>query len=305
MAGAYLPIEGNVIRPDELRIRRARAVAVALDKLDYVFLLECHRKEDTGQEILVFESEVELGQIIRNDIRSRERLAIIFDPSDDILPDAISLRDDFPQVPHLNLREHEFPRSLCLYEETPQEAYLRWTAVNFIGRIRSWLALTARGTLHADDQPLEPLLQTSPVRIVLPHDLLAPERNKDIEFIAVVKAVRAGGRFTLIAQYEANNQQDPPEYVATVLVGLPQQHGIIRHVPANLRDLHEFAERAAIDLLSVLRTRIREWFVNKPHGNFLKAKLLLILVLPKTRPAAGLPKRLTNMHSYYHRQYLR
>ena len=90
-----------------------------------------------------------------------------------MIPDVLALRKNFPLVPHVNLRSKELPRSLCLTEQQYSEWKLRWTAPAFVENIRDWLASTAKGKLHAEDQPLEPLLLGSEEFLVLPHDLFA------------------------------------------------------------------------------------------------------------------------------------
>src|SRR5205823_4548508 len=92
-------------------------------------------------------------------------------------PEVVALRSDFPRVPHLNHRNREFPRSLCLYEQPWPEIALRWTPSAFVERIRYWLAETAKGTLHHADQPLEPLLLGTGRRIIIPADLFADLRK--------------------------------------------------------------------------------------------------------------------------------
>src|SRR5256885_23620 len=96
---------------------------------------------------------------------------------EDEMPAALALRRDFPLVPHLILGASRGPRMLCLYDTPWSEARLTWTPPAFIERIRSWLARTARGELHAADQPLEPLLLATRYILVLPSDCFSDDQD--------------------------------------------------------------------------------------------------------------------------------
>ncbi|MEX2219392.1 MAG: hypothetical protein WD749_11625 [Phycisphaerales bacterium] len=106
--------------------------------------------------------------VLANDIRGIERVAAVFEASDRDYPEVLALRNDFPLVLHLNQREREFPRSLCLYDRVWAEVRVTWTAPAFLERVRWWLAGTAQGSLHGDDQQLEPLLVSWGYWLVLP-----------------------------------------------------------------------------------------------------------------------------------------
>jgi len=285
MQAAYIQAPGEDISPRDLRIERARSFVVALAMLNYVALVECRRNRDTNEEIVIFDAEVELGQECKNDIRPVERLAVHFDPSDKSLPKVFALREDFPQVPHLIQTANEFPRCLCLYEESVEEAKLRWTAVSLVSRIRDWLALTAKGKLHAEDQPLEPLLLTSPFRLIVPPDFLENEKQGEMGLLTISETIPGDNQETLIAKYSDREKKPGKkiEYVVTTLYGSPQQHGVIRHHPRDLKEVHDLAKRAGIDLLETLRTRIPSWHTENRHLNLLQARLAVVLVLPKSR----------------------
>src|SRR6266571_3008832 len=171
MMSKYLELDGTAVAPDSLEISQASGLWSFLSRglNSYARLVECRRGVN-GEEIIVFDVEVEVSQVRVHDIRPIERVVAVL--STGMVPGVLALREDFPWVPHINPANQEFPRSLCLYDESPDELSLRWTAANFIERVRWWLAETAKGTLHGEDQPLEPILLGGSI-VVLPADLLS------------------------------------------------------------------------------------------------------------------------------------
>ncbi len=170
----YIVSPGVIIKPDKLQIPKSiELVTSILDgRIEYVKIIEC-RKENRN-ETVVFDVEAELSQACVHPIEYVERIAVTFSPEDNVHPEVHALREDFPVVPHLNLRNYEKPRSLCLYERRYRDIKRQWTAKRFIERIREWLKQTSRGELHQDDQPLEPLLSGGAGTIVLPSDFSNP-----------------------------------------------------------------------------------------------------------------------------------
>lgn len=286
MTDTYLPAPGEYIEPEQLHIPKARDTASILQSgnLPFVRFIECRSIGPTGDaEVIVFEVEVEVGQRKAHDIHRYERIVVVFHSNDDVPPDTLVLRDDFPNVPHLNLRLQEFPRSLCLFEERYSELKLRWTATEFLERIREWLALTARGKLHADDQPLEPLLLGSLWPLVLPFEQFLKESADDPEPMRIYAVSAGNDRRVLIADQSENAEMPQAlQYVATTFHGTSQPHGIIRKQPSTLRELCTFMETTEVDLLQQLRQRLLIW-QRKPSHSFLDRSLIVILVLPKMR----------------------
>src|SRR5437660_1528628 len=106
MTDTYLPAMGNCIALEELQIPKARETASILQSgtLPFMCFLECRRLDHPANaEIVVFDVEVELGQLKVHDIHRHERMAVVFSRDDHTYPDVLALRDDFPAVPHLNL----------------------------------------------------------------------------------------------------------------------------------------------------------------------------------------------------------
>lgn len=281
MASPLLDIGGLVIAPDMLKIERARALAslLARDGLAYAKLIECRLRAEGNEEIVVVDVDVQRPQKRAHDVQSTERIGIVFS-ADDRRPDVQSLRGDFPQVPHLNLSRTEYPKSLCLYDVDWTELKARWTPVRFIERIRFWFAETARGSLHKDDQPLEPLIVGSGYQIVVPHDLLTKVETgtAKIERLVVRFASNDVTNKVLLATRPKEQERGAP-FIAVTVRTEPQTHGVIRKSPSTLKELHDFLAAAGCDLLGKLRESAKVW----GDDAHLKAKLIVIAACPKRR----------------------
>ncbi|ASK90701.1 hypothetical protein [Xanthomonas citri] len=100
-------------------------------------------------------------------IQPRERLWLGLDPSSKRSPEVRALRRQFPSLLHLNAVASNEPASLCLYENWAHEER-QWTAQRHLRRVLWWLREAARGSLHAADQPLEPLFYGTGYTVILP-----------------------------------------------------------------------------------------------------------------------------------------
>ena len=289
MREEFCEVEGEVISTGNLRISKAGDFAKAVEDARYAYLVECKRTT-SGCEIIVFDVEVEVGQKTVNDIRGFERIAVVFEGSDTKMPEVLALRCDFPLVPHLNRRLKEFPRSLCIAEEKYHEKKLRWTGVAFVEDIRQWLALTAKGILHADDQPLEPLLLGSEGELILPFDFLT--KATDSELLSITLADRGNGQGTFIAEPLKSVSEHPNrfDYMATTFRSSPQPHGVLHRTPTTLFELHEFLQSSNTDLLRDLRNRLKKWESQFSREKISEARLVLIICLPKTRDENSPPE---------------
>jgi proteasome lid subunit RPN8/RPN11 len=300
METTILDVGGDSIDAASLTIPRARDLAGALSNriLDFVRLVDCrHRAQSasgTEDEIIVVDLDIQRPQIVENDIRFVERIAIVFQIDDETYPEVLALRGDFPLVPHRNLRAEEFPRSLCLYDQSWDEVRTRWTAAALIERIRSWLADTATGTLHRGDQPLEPLLFGTRYRLVIPADVVKVDGEK-AEKLDVSMVPSGERRGTLIA---AKPQAPPqkgqvPQFIASMFFGEARQHGVIRHAPRSLEELADFVKGEHFDLLAELRRRVVVW---KDDG-CLETAVIIVMAFPLQRQA-GLEPEISDVWAF-------
>lgn len=262
---------GTPVDVGALTVPKAVELANALrrESIDFAELVETRTTK--GAEVVVFDVEVELPQVRIHPIERHERIAAVFSSADNAPPEVLALREGFPRVPHLNLQTQELPRSLCLYQEPYRALKRRWTAARFVARVREWLALTAKDRLHHEDQPLEPILMDPDGILFVPSDLLASESSEEPLCITPVR--RSTGR------HEAG------KVVRILLLCPPQTHGVIRHSPQTLPDLAAMLFDVGMDILSVVRTRLRDWH-SKGH-TLLDANPVLIVQFPKTRTQGG------------------
>ncbi len=278
----YLEPDGIIIERTALQLPRsiALAEAVADRGLPYVDFVECRQYTLAAgglAETVVFDVEVERPQKPANDIRKEERIAVTFVPSDNFCPEVLALRDDFPRVTHTNVRKTEYPRSLCLYDQSWEQIAIRWTAAGFVERIRLWLAETAKGTLHQYDQPLEPMLLGGGYRIVMPADFFDSEGGETFQELKVGFATEQEGCRLLLAQQGQGAPGVP--FLALSFVADPQMHGAIRHAPQNLQELNEFLKPAGVPIVEHLYKKLEDWNKNE----FLDKKVLLVVAFPLTR----------------------
>ncbi len=280
MADVLLDPGGLVVPVDSLTIERAKSTAHAVGHghLEYARLVECRRRDGGKEEIVVLEVDVQRPQKRVHDVRATEPLAIVFF-ADDRRPDVLSLRGDFPQVPHLNLSSTERPKGLCLYEQDWTELKPTWTPPRFVERIRFWLAETARGTLHQEDQPLEPIIVGCGYQIIVPHDLFTRAETVDVQTLAIRLAGDDEKGRILIASRRTRAEHAGAPFVAVVVRAEPQTHGVIRRAPATLHELHQFLAAAGCDLLAKLRGSENLW-ANKATLN---ARLVVVAACPKRR----------------------
>lgn len=249
-------------------------------------LIEVRRCSAPDAEAVIFEVDVERPQVLAHDIRGVETLAALFQADDGGYPIVLALRGEFPLVPHLNFRREEFPRSLCLYDQPWENIRLTWTPATFLQRIQMWLAKTANGTLHPNDQTLEPLIFGSNLHLIVPADFNALARNDQPQLLDVTLGPEHAGQQTFFAEWPQDGTRKVHSIAAT-FTSPTQTHGVISHIPGTLGELDDLCQRAGLPLVDRLTETLRGWFVSKPIPNVLKARLLIVLALPKARQAGG------------------
>ncbi len=284
-----LSAPGYTIARDFVSVARARDVAqlFAPTSPPFLQLLECRRRETafTG-DVLVLDVEVELPQHPVHAIHPHELIAVTFLDDDSTFPEVEALRADFPQVPHLNVRPYDAPKSLCLYEEPWADVQLHWSPRAYLERIREWLALTARGELHAPDQALEPFFLTAPDTLILSQSVVREASREVPEGIWVAGRDAGKGRTVLLAEASVRHTATASEasFVATAFGANVRASGVIRRTPTTLADLHRLLAQGGDDLVGQLRSRFAGW---NERADLRDKQLVLVLLIPMTRSADG------------------
>jgi hypothetical protein len=297
------PIEppGEVIEIGGLNFLKARQFAAYIGEAGEEVFAKLHqvrRVNEPNREVVVFSVMVERPQSPVHPLEREERLAALFNEADNYPPEVISLRSNFPVVPHTNLREKGRPISICLYDQPYEIVRLTWTPADFLKRIHFWLAHTATGTLHGEDQPLEPLLAVSPHLLVVPAGFNTTDQKQSPKPFNLILIEGAPGQSTLRAIRGNGGVQPKCASVAAVFWCQPQTHGVIKHQPRNLQELQDLSVPAGLDMAEQIQNSIRAWFLDKPTPEILSAQFVIILVLPKTRG------RMTEVESIETRAFL-
>ena len=289
MSDEFCELNGEVLSSDNLSISKARDFASAVINSDYAWLVECKRTT-SDSEIIVFDAKVQVGQKTVYDIKRYERLAVVFESSDAVMPKVLALRKDFPRVPHINLCSEEFPRSLCITEQQYSEWRLQYTGASLLENIRQWLTLTAKDTLHADDQPLEPLFVGSRGELILPSDYITNTAESELLAVTIVETRNLRPVFIAERPEDVYDNRSSLKYVATSFKSTPQPHGIVNSTPADLFELHDYLTKGNINLIPKLRSRLIEWKDKYKEIDILDTQLILVISLPKTRNGNLVPE---------------
>ncbi|WP_372382107.1 ThiF family adenylyltransferase [Xanthomonas sp. NCPPB 1068] len=213
-------------------------------------------------------------------IQPRERLWLSFDPSGKRPPEVRALRCQFPSLLHLNAVASNEPASLCLYENWAHEER-QWTAQRHLRRILWWLRETARGSLHAADQPLEPLFYGTGHTVILPAAFQTQSAD-DLGAICLSALERNRLGLCLVASDPAHIANRVP--IQPLLVELsPVEHLPIQRPPTDLGGLDEALSSFGISILEPLREAVRRQFRSNLSAGRPSGKALLILQLPRLR----------------------
>ena len=217
---------------------------------------------------MIFEVEVERSQKVVYDIHRKEKIAVVFFSDEHVFPEVLALRKEFPLVPHLNLRPWNYPKSLCLFDEPPEEILFRWTPLFFLERIRNWLTLTSGGELHRADQPLEPLLLGSTGSLIISESVHDEIFKENIVKIGIKLLYVDGGKYTFLAENiaEKNDEGDKIPFIGASFICPTKSHGIITQLPTTIDELNNFTAASGLDLLIRLRERLICWKKEK-NGN--------------------------------------
>ena len=292
MSDNILALSGEPVEPEEAGIPKARELVQLLqaEVLPFVDLVGVTRRAD-GWELVRVDVRPEVPTFPVNDIRMVEPIAVEFDPADRLEPGAITLRSDFPRVPHTYVVAQEDPLRLCLFDEPYTEQRLRWTAAAYVLRLHTWLSKTAIGTLHQPDQPVEPFLPGSPAHVILPSHLFNAGSSREphaISLSTIPRSRHPGLTYVASRPRSGSGIEGDGKYVAVVVETPPQTQRGLTHQPVHLLQLHEFLQRMGTDLLQALRDSLRTWIIERAEDP--DALALVILRMPVRRSHGEAPE---------------
>ena len=284
MSDSFVELNGTNFSPSGAKFEITKGLVDAIQQEEsYCELVQCLR--DGKAELIVFDTEVQLAQRIKNEIRDTERIAIrVFE--DGRMPEVLALRIGFPQVPHLILTSSEFPKQLCLYDQIWAEVKRIWTPTSFLDRIRTWLSLTATGELHGDDQPLEPLVMGASGKIIIPSDLATRELGEEMLSVHCVDDTKLDSIF--VASYTSKEDIGQGLLILPLRIQCPSRtHGVIKFRPESICQIAEFCNSADFDFLLNVRNEIlqaKEAYENSNcQDQFYASKILFLVSIPKKR----------------------
>lgn len=285
----------TVVKPKELSDPGLRALCALIQRDDYTGanFLEARRGEPGETEIVLLEAIPALGQkTVTNDVRCVEPMAVVTG-TEYLIPSVYPVRDDFPQtVPHLNLGYRGERRSLCLFDAKASDVAHIYSPDLLVERIRWWLAETAHGELHGEEQPLDPVIAPSLCELILPQEF-EPEEHR--QFFAFRASEKKLSPIVLIpAAPNLENWQE--SFGATVLFTAPATHGSMLDLPQNVAELLETYDQIGIDLRAALKAQFHGDLEAGAKKVQVRSGLLLIVVTPLLREDGSVEARTTRAY---------
>jgi integrative and conjugative element protein (TIGR02256 family) len=232
-----------------------------------------------------FEVDVDLPQRPVYPVNQVERIRVRFPPNQG-MPSVFVMRSDFPHVPHLVMKDLEFPRQLCLYERSWIEERPNWAPAQFVDRIRAWLSGTADGTLHREDQALEPVIAGTSHRLILPPLGPTPDRVCWIEHYLV--STRGDGKIVRYVAFRDDPHEGNLVHLPVLFIKGPVvTHGVIRRQPENLQQLEQMLNGMGGSIVSAIAAEFGPVLSTLKAPAFAREALVMVVQLPKRRADGG------------------
>ncbi|MBS0166216.1 MAG: Mov34/MPN/PAD-1 family protein [Nitrospira sp.] len=265
----------------------------AIEKNRDYTVVELLKRDDDKVECLVVDVQTD-GFPPKNQggIKCRERLALCVSDNPKLLVEVFGLRRDFPILMHQNQSPSNGPRSLCLYFEPPASVLRTWTAEKFLRRIQWWLEGSARGDLHAADQPVEQLFFETKYELVLPWNYEQIRQCKDHQLVIRRGSERPNGSVTCFVEGVLKDRQMPRGTIQHIEFALPAiVHGPIEQAPSTLGELSDMLLSRGVDLFPSLKTALSEGIDTAGLPETPDNTVTMILIhIPIARTVGGEPE---------------
>lgn len=278
--------------PELLELEKAKALLAYIRRYpSYIKIINVTKWQNSGIvfEGICFDFENEIPQFKKNDIKEVERVYVKFNQNDSWYPEVEVLRKDFPSLPHTNLTLNEYPKSLCLYDQSWDLVNLTWTPADFIHRLKHWFYHSAIGDLHKDDQALEPFLPPTDFRVIIDEELFEKAREE-------LPTLFIGG-ISFEKTMTLKIASDPKVFdwfdlkhmrgFAIRIDVSPVVHGVINKIPQNLLELDCLLKAAGFNLLLTLRESVKKMHLEGSLKQNLDARLVLFITIPLKRNASS------------------
>ena len=214
----------------------------------------------------------------------------IYISNEETLP-IVTVRDDFPIVPHLNVHEDNVRKSLCYSDLCYHEIRHKLNGRFLLTCIENWFRKTSMNQLHCPDQPLEPSFPYVNNVIVWNGQLGKPYFDKyiveDREFGKLMYQSSDGNYFAVFSL------PVPPDF-----------SNLIHNMPQTLLELLcSFKNSDTIitwltDLLSIVRfPKIYNKYFRQERNTLLACKVLINIAIPKQR-TDGAPIETFDLRSF-------
>ncbi len=292
-----------------LQFERSRGLYESIVRHRDYALLGLFARREAGvvtDEILVVDVECH-GVPSRNPcgIRFRERLALSVPADAKHLVTVLALRRGFPTLIHQNQAPIDGPANLCLYFEPPPSILRTWTPQKFLRRIQWWLEQSAKGTLHAADQPVEHLFFASPFELVLPWNFDELRQSYGQQFV-----VRRGGQRpdrgeTYFMVPVGGGEIGERAAIPIELQLPPIVQGKIERDPVTLGELADLLSGRGLDLLTALDEAVHHRVDHQGASEPSDAFSIILLHVPVARAPGTKPERVTRRAFLLHKGPLR
>lgn len=285
----------------ELMFPRSRALCDAVGKhRDFNLVGTFRRKESPDSphaEVLVVDVSCDgVPPLNLVGIEFTERLALCVPADAQSLVDVQALRLQFPLLMHQNSVLPSMAPSLCLYQEPPRSVARTWTAASFLKRIQFWLEQSARGTLHAEDQPVEQLFFVSPFELVLPWNFEALQEDRNVQFWVARGPGRPGSGETFLLEGSAERKADRTASIINLTLPAVVQ-GRVESDFGTLGQLADALAGRGIDIHDALTREVQNRVGEGIDVNKDDLKTILLMHIPVTR-ADGEPPSKTIHRAY-------